>query len=280
MMKRDPYSSVFSRWWSRRWPSRTLKPGQALLYLQKQAQKRSGYAANKDRKNLLAAWNWGIKYMALPAPNPFLVDKFPEERQRRYIPPEDDFWKVYEVAEKGQDKLMLLAYLHTAARRSELFRLRWEDVDFGEGTIALGTRKRMDGTLEYDYLPMTDELYHEMLKHRQQSQSEWVFPNPETDQPFVARRLWMRGLCKNAKVKAFGLHAIRHLTASILANAGEPAIKIQAILRHKSLATTERYLHRLADLKPALQVLSSKRKSRLAEPSPPAKRPSVLEVVR
>lgn len=257
-----------------------LRPGQTLAYLQKQAQERSGYGANKDRKNLLAAWNWGIKYMGLPAPNPFLVDKFPEKRQKRYLPPEKDFWKVYEIAQEGQDKIMLLAYLHTAARRSELFQLRWEDVDFGDGTIALGTRKRMDGTLEYDYLPMTDDLYHALFEHRQNCQSELVFPNPDTGEPFVARRLWMRGLCQNAEVKAFGLHAIRHLTASILANAGEPAIRIQAILRHKSLATTERYLHRLTDIKPALQILSSKKKSRLVEPSPPTKRLSNLEVVK
>lgn len=159
---------------------------------------------------------------------------------------------------------MLLAYLHTAARRSELFRLRWEDVDFGEGTLTLGTRKRIDGSLEYDELPMTDELYDAILQHRQVSQSEWIFLNPVKVQPFVERKYWMRGLCEKAKVKRFGLHAIRHLTASILANAGEPTIRIQAILRHKKISTTERYLHRLQDLKPSLQVLS-KRKCRLLD---------------
>jgi hypothetical protein len=44
--------------------------------------------------------------------------------------------------------------------------------------------------------------------------------------------------------------------------------------------TLERYLHRLTDLKPALPILSSKTKSRLAEPSPPAKRLSIMEVVK
>ena len=97
-------------------PAPEMRPRLALSYLQKQVEERSGYAANKERKNLLAAWNWGIKYMALPAPNPFLVDKFPEQRHNRYIPSEDDFWKVYDVAE-GQDKVMLLAYLQLAARR-------------------------------------------------------------------------------------------------------------------------------------------------------------------
>jgi type II secretory pathway component PulJ len=53
---------------------------------------------------------------------------------------------------------------------------------------------------------------------------------------------------------------------------------IQAILRHKNSNTTQRYLHRLAELKTALQALS-KRKSRLAEPSPSAKRRNELRLV-
>jgi site-specific recombinase XerD len=60
------------------------------------------------------------------------------------------------------------------------------------------------------------------------------------------------------KVKPFGFHAICHLTASVLSEAGVPVKYIQAVLRHKKLSTTERYLHRLEDLKSALQVLERK----------------------
>ena len=109
-----------------------------------QAKARSGYAVNNDRKNLLAAWNWGIKYLDLPSPNPCMVDRFPESRKTRYVPPEKDFWTVYEASE-GQDKVMLLACLHLAARRSELFRLTWDDVDFGNERIRIGARKRLGG---------------------------------------------------------------------------------------------------------------------------------------
>ena len=254
-----------------------ITPRIALNYLQEQATVRSGYAANKERKNLLAAWNWGIKYLALPAPNPFLVDKFPEQRHNRYVPPEDDFWKVYDVAE-GQDKVMLLAYLQLAARRSELFRLRWEDVDFAKGEIRLTTRKRMGGSLEVDWLPMLDELHVALLNHKQISKSDWVFPDPETGGPYLYRQHWMKRLCARAGVPPFGLHAIRHLTASILADEGVPVIVIQAILRHKNSNTTQRYLHQLSELKTALTALSQ-RKSCLAEPSPSTKRQTKLRVV-
>ena len=109
-----------------------LKPGDVLTYITKQKEARSGYAANKDRKNLVAAWNWGMKYMKppLPGPNPCLVDRMPEVREPRYVPPEEDFWKVYDQTE-GQNKVMLLTLLHLAARKGEIFRLTWSDVDFG-----------------------------------------------------------------------------------------------------------------------------------------------------
>ena len=256
----DEKRTVFKRFFKSVGPLLTvdkIKPVQVLNYLRKQATERSGYAANKERKNLLAAWNWGIKYLDMPSPNPCMTERFPEDRQNRYIPPESDFWKVYDVTE-GQDKVMLLAYLHLAARKMELLRLRWEDVDFFNQRVRIGTRKRMGGSLEYDMLPMTDELFNTMLTHRQTSKFEWVFPNPETGVPFIQRQRHMLHICKRAGVKTFGLHAIRHLTASILAQADVPMVTIQRILRHKNLTTTERYIRGLEPVRPALEILSNR----------------------
>ncbi len=98
----------------------------------------SGNAANKTRKNLAAAWTWGQRYYGLPPVNPFLsVERFPADQTPRYVPPEEDFWKVYEIAD-SVDKAFLLFLLHTAARRTEAFRLTWEDVDFPVGKFDWG----------------------------------------------------------------------------------------------------------------------------------------------
>jgi integrase len=138
----------------------------AYNFLKAQCKLRSGYAANKDRKNLARAWNWGLKYLAdFPRHliNPFaLVESFPRMKKPRYVPPETDFWKVVD-ASKGQDKVMLLTYYFTAARRSEVFRLKLSDLDFEHGKIRLWTRKRRGGDLEYDWLPMSSELRKALL---------------------------------------------------------------------------------------------------------------------
>jgi len=254
-----------------------LTPGMVLAVLQSQFATRSGYAANKDRKNLVAAWNWGMKYMGLPAPNPCLVDKFPEVRQPRYIPPEEDFWAVYELA-KGQDQVMLLTFLHLGARRGEVFKLTWADVDFGRSRIRLGTRKRRDGTLEYDWLPMTGELKVKLLwwwENRTFKRSEHVFLCEESTpfcqehhgKPFLHRLHFLPRLCERAGVKRFGYHAIRHLTASILFRMGQSVGIIQAILRHKSPSTTERYLRSLGleETRVALEGLSGRKQGKVVQ---------------
>lgn len=251
-------------------PVETLTSGAVLNVLQVQYEARSGYAANKDRKNLVAAWNWGIRYRGMPQPNPCLVDKFPEVRIPRYVPPEEDFWKIYQLT-SGQDRVMLTVFLHLGARRGEVFRLAWEDVDFGGDRIRLSTKKRQGGTLEYDWLPMTKELKKELLwwwENHAFKKSEYVFVCEEVykfcrdhyGKPFQYRQQFMKKLCEKAEVKSFGFHAIRHLTASILFRLGHPVGVIQSILRHKSASTTERYLKTLGleETRSALESLSGR----------------------
>lgn len=254
-------------------PVSELKPANVLDYIIKQKEARSGYAANKDRKNLVAAWNWGMKYMnpTLAGPNPCLVDRMPEVRSPRYVPSEEDFWKAYTIAE-GQDKVMLMTFLHLAARRGEVFRIEWTtDVDFADSRVQLWTRKRKDRAYEHDWLPMTKELRKSLLwwwEHRPIKDKlnvflcldETAFTREYYGQPFKCRIHFMRRLCDKAKVKPFGFHAIRHLTASTLFNQGYDVGVIQSILRHKSPSTTERYLKSIGmeRVRDALESLPSK----------------------
>jgi integrase len=245
-----------------------ITPAVAMGFLSDQFKNRSGYSANKERKNLAAAWEWGRKYIdGFAQVNPFrAVDKFPEIRQPRYVPPIGDFDKVYAVAE-GQDKVMLLACLHLAARRGELFRLLWSDV--ANGQICLTTRKTRTGSPKRAWLPMTKELAEAMEWWRQNRpyKTDHVFvmlAGQTPGEPFRQRRHFMKTICEKADVKPFGFHAIRHMTASYLYQIGKPLSLIQRILRHDSPGTTERYLNSLGfkadDIGRAVEELSSRKK--------------------
>jgi integrase len=262
-------------------PVESLTSAVVLTHITKQKSERSGYAANKDRKNLVAAWNWGARFLApvLPRKNPCLVPKVPEKRSPRYIPPEEDFWEIYNFAQ-GQDKVMLLTFLHLAGRRSEIFRLKLEDLDFDNRRIRLSTRKRVGGNLEYDWLPMTGELAEGITEwlHIRPIESDFVFVCIDNTpfsrdyygKPFKYRLQFMRRLCDKAKVKRFGFHAIRHLTASCLYKQGNSLGVIQAILRHKSPSTTERYLKTLGleHTREALEGLSVPKKAKAVKFEP------------
>lgn len=242
-----------------------LTVNQVASHLGEQALTRSGNAANKDRKNLAAAWNWGRRYMGLPNDNPFqAVEKFPAIQSPRYVPPEEDMDKILEN-ETGEVRTFLITMLHTAARRGELLRLKWSDVDFERGKIRLWTRKRKGGSLESDMIPMTDILRDELLTHKKNARSVFVFCDPN-GQPFSERRWLMHRVCKRNKVHYFSFHAIRHLSASMMDRAGVPLTTIQAILRHKSATTTDRYLHALRGAKANLNgVFGGEKKGKILE---------------
>lgn len=225
---------------------KTLSSIQVQKALQHQAKIRSGNSANKDRKNLSAAWSWGIKFLNFPESNPFSkVEKFSSKRHNRYIPTLDDFWKVYDVAETDQDQLMLFCYLQTGARRDELFRLKWSDVDFFGKRIRLSWRKNKAGEWNNQWICVKDELVKWLMKYRsEEKDNSFVFLSNKSNH-YLFRQHWLPTLCKKAGVHPFGFHGIRHLFASILASQNVPLVEIQYMLRHNNLTTTQKYIHRL-----------------------------------
>jgi integrase len=99
--------------------------------------------------------------------------------------------------------------------------------------------------MQTDVIPMTSQLREALTEHRKASiRSMYVFSGADGER-YTKRQKIMPALCRRAGVVPFGFHAIRHLSASILAKAGLPLPTIQAILRHKSATTTARYLHSL-----------------------------------
>lgn len=237
-------------------PASQLRPAHVLATVQHVRATHSGDACNRLLRNLSPAWMWGVKYLGLPKDNPFSeCDKVPADRKPRYMPTEDDFWKAYAKA-RPENKLFLLTALHTAARLGELLRLTWGDIDLDGRTIRLGTRKRKGGGMEYDIIPLTSTLADRLSEHKTTARSMFVFCD-HAGQPYRRRETLMPRLCMRAGITTFGMHAIRHLSASMLAKAGVDIPTIQAILRHKTPTTTARYLKQIGGVAPDLDRVFS-----------------------
>ncbi|MFC1798350.1 tyrosine-type recombinase/integrase [Thermodesulfobacteriota bacterium] len=254
--------------WGTTTPVEKVNSDMVLSYLDEQAKVRSANASNKDRKNLLALWNWGQDILDIPTNPVAKIKKRPHDRTLQYTPSTEDVLRVIAVATR-EEQVFLDCYLQTGARRSEIFRLTWvDDINFEKRQCRLGTRKTKDGSMEYVWFPMNDDLYESLWwwwNNRTFKKSPYVFvcdrSGSNYGKPFKVRRKFLRGLCKKAGVTPFGFHSLRRYVASVLADTHKVSAKrIQRILRHKNLSTTERYIQNINnDLKSTLDLLSEKK---------------------
>jgi len=240
-------------------PVEDLTTGMALQVLDKTCQSYSGYAANKARKNLIAAWNWGAKHLDgwTGNVNPFArIEPYSYQKKQKQVPDMKDVQAVLDIM-PDPDRTMLLAYLHTGARRDEIFRLTWPDINFNSSKICLWTRKRKDGSWDWNLLPMTKELREALIRHRSGSDGQGYVFSRSDGRKYQYRRHWLAYWCAAAGVPVFSFHQIRHLTASWLDAHNVPLTTIQSILRHKSATTTARYLHELTGAQVDLDTIFS-----------------------
>lgn len=205
--------------------------------------------ANRYRKNLLAAWHWGMDALeGFPQEQPLLerIKPFPVDAGERYVPPEEDVIKVLNEAH-GQDLVMLLTYYYTGARRGEVFRLTWADVNLTEARMRLVDHKAGGGRQRVRWLAMHPELVRALAWWRDARplQVENVFMQLQNDaalgQPFKQRNKLMPLLCARAGVRPFGFHALRHKAASIAFEAGG-LNAAQMLMGHSRATTTDRYV--------------------------------------
>ena len=113
----------------------------------------------------------------------------------------------------------------------------------------LYTRKKRGGNLSPRKVAMTNKVFEILSRRNAERKSDipWVFwhrnyYDPATGKreilPFGYRDSIMKTLCKRAKVRRFGFHALRHAGASIMDQNGVPIGSIQRILGHENRSTT------------------------------------------
>ena len=219
----------------------------------------SEFAANKDLRHLRATFNFGKKRKLNSNDPTSGISFFPVEKRIKYVPPAEDIDKVISCAAPDvQDYLW--AIRDTMARVDEINRLTWDDVFFegATGYVVLYTRKKKGGHLTPRKVAMTQRLC-EILKRRFVGRNialPWVFCNTYVNTKtrerkcgaFHYRKTIMKTLCTKAGVKRFSYHALRHSSASIMANRNVPIGAIQKILGHENRTTTEIYLHNLGNI--------------------------------
>jgi integrase len=131
--------------------------------------------------------------------------------------------------------------MFTGMRRGELFRLRWDDVDFERGFIHIRDSKGGPD----QKIPL-NEAAKQVLENHPRSDSPLVFPGEGGRQKTVLNKRFIRRIKERANLpEGFRpLHGLRHVYASMLASSGKVDMyTLQKLLTHKSPQMTQRYAH-------------------------------------
>jgi integrase len=89
-----------------------------------------------------------------------------------------------------------------------------------------------------------NDVVRETLTHlRKECQRDLVFPSSLTGRRLVDIKNAFRGACKEAGIRDFRFHYLRHTFGTRAADAGVPINAIADVMGHADIHTTQRYTH-------------------------------------
>jgi integrase len=194
--------------------------------------------------------NFGITRQ-LYQPLPFRIQKPKVKNIRTEYLTSDELKALLKAIEADEciqaGNLMKMA-LFTGMRRGELFKLKWQDVDFERGFIHIRDPKGGEDQV----IPLNDAAKKLLETHpkrmvevdSKEVVSEYVFSGrsgkERTDVAHQVRRIKeAAGLPKDFRP----LHGLRHTYASMLVSNGQDLYTVQHLLTHKDPRMTQRYAH-------------------------------------
>jgi integrase len=140
-----------------------------------------------------------------------------------------------------RDATMILVCYRHGFRASELVDLRWDQIDFSAGTMAV--RRAKKGTPSTHPIRGDEMRALRKLAREQDPKSPFVFTS-ERGAPFTtagfARMVERAGEAAKLGFKAHP-HMLRHACGFALANTGHDTRALQAYLGHKNIQHTVRY---------------------------------------
>ena len=167
------------------------------------------------------------------------VKQFEELNREMYITKQETKKLMKAVTESKNPHLKYIIpfLILTGARRSEVLRAKWRDIDYERNiwTIPITKNKRIRK------IPMSESLL-ELIKSIPAT-SEFLFPAPIKAGHYTdINRPWHHARAK-AGLNTLRLHDLRHSFASQLVNSGRSLYEVQILLGHTDMKMTQRYAH-------------------------------------
>lgn len=194
-------------------------------------------AANKALNALSAILNWGMNTDVIPVmANPCKgVRRFAENSRTRFLAPKE-LVKLNEALslESPQMRNFFLLTLLTAARKSNVLAMRWDDISFDLATWSIPANEFKNGAPHV--VPLTEDAMAILARRRGSgTRSPWVFPGDgETGHIVEPKRAWSR-VIERAGLQDVHIHDLRRTLASYMAIKGQSPYVIARMLGHRDM---------------------------------------------
>ena len=239
---------VILGWWKAKIGAHTLATitPELLGRHRDQLQAKEGFApgtVNRYLSALSKAFSDAVKEWHWLQDNPLArVSKKTEPQGRvRYLS-DDERTALLDACRKSERSelyLIVLFALTTGMRRGELLGLRWQDIDLERRVAVLHNTKNGDRRS----VPIVPEVAELLRKHGKvrKLDNDLIFAK-DSAEVWTFDKAWYQAL-KDAKLKDFRFHDLRHTAASYLAMSGASVPELAAVLGHRTLAMVKRYAH-------------------------------------
>ena len=183
-------------------------------------------------------WQW------MPISPMGAVKKFEESRGRVRMLSDAERKALHAACGRSTNPILhtiMTVALGTGARRSEVAKLTWKQVDLKNGVAVLDETKNDDRRTLHIHGQALEALQAHGKVRR--IDTDLVFPSPgDPQRPYDFESAWQTALTR-AKITDFRFHDLRHSAASYLAMDGASLNDIGEVLGHKTVQTTKRYTH-------------------------------------
>ncbi len=136
-------------------------------------------------------------------------------------------------------KPIVATALNTGMRKSEILKLRWDQVDLQHGFILLDKTKNG----ERREIPINSTLKTVFHSLRRRIDVPHVFYDQKTLKPYQGVKRCFAFALRQANISDFHFHDLRHTFASQLVMAGVDLAAVKELLGHKDIKMTLRYAH-------------------------------------
>ena len=132
--------------------------------------------------------------------------------------------------------------VYSGLRRSEILRLRWENVDLHNGVLTVVSRSgRRTKSKKDRKIPISPDLAELLRQHPRDLRGRLLFPGTKGERHDI--RTSLEAAARRAGIAHIGMHQLRHTFCSFALMSGVDPRTVQQWMDHKDLRTTLRYAH-------------------------------------